>query len=160
MRERKARWSTVWAPLRVMTLVWQLCPQPWDYTSPFSASFSFPDNHHFMDFIWYWAQFKNHSLLVESTNPVYYSFFPSSSKYPIANYKAKRYIFTTVKAAISQLIREKKKQHTTNAQKRTCKQDGLFHSHPCDHPKGQPSLTSLKLILPVSDTLGVLVPSY
>lgn len=89
-----------------------------DCTSPFCASVSFSDNHHLVDFIWYWAHLENYNLLAESTNPIYYSFFPSSSKYPTANYKAKSDVFTAVKAAISQLLSERRWNHTQATHRR------------------------------------------
>lgn len=154
MLERKAKWNTAWAPLCVMTLVWQLCPQPagdlGDWASPFCASMSFSDNHHLTDFIWYSAHSENHNLLVESTDPVYYSFFPSSSKYPIANYKAERDVFTPVKAAISPCLSYQSEDETTRNQATEFNLQGgwvgkrLPHSHPHSRPTGQgPNVPSL-----------------
>ena len=100
--------------------------------------------------------------------PVYYSFFPSSSMYPIANYKAKRDVFTPVKAAISQRLSYQSKDETTHNQPTEENLQGgwvgkwLPHSRPHGHPKGhgaQPALTP-QLILPFSEASGVLAPSY
>ena len=123
MLERKARWNTAWAAPCVMTLAWQLCPQSagdlGDCAAPFRASVSFSDNHHLTDFTWYWPHLESLNLLLESTNSVYYSCLPSSSKYPIGNQKAKRYFLTCKSSYLTALLlSERRWNHRQQTQRR------------------------------------------
>lgn len=152
MLERKGRWNTAWAALCVMTLVWQLCSQaagdlgiahhcsvpqfPFQTTTTFWTSFG-------IELIW-----KTTSYWQKALTQFIIRFFPSSSKYPTATYKAKSDVFTAVKAAISQILSERRWNHTSNAQKRTCKKDrwenGCSIPVPTATPRDrQPDLPSL-----------------
>lgn len=119
-----------------------------DCTSLFCASVSFQTTTTFwtsfgIELIW-----KTTSYWQKALTQFIIRFFPSSSKYPTATYKAKSDVFTAVKAAISQILSERRWNHTSNAQKRTCKKDrwenGCSIPVPTATPRDrQPDLPSL-----------------